>query len=255
MKERYGRLVLPTFLITLLLVLALPGETQDLSAREQQLRQRVNEIYRLFVSGEWRKVEQYVSEDTRDPWFAQPKSTIDSFEIKEIKVAPDGTKADVTVMATFRVPQAALPFTMPQKGEWVFEEGLWFLKIRKPPTLFEMFQATGAPSNPQTSQSPFVFDQNPVLLPKSEGTSEIVVKVPFQNVNPNVVTVQELSTTCACLKAEMDKLRLNPEEHAILTVTYHNTSDTAPPARLAIQALILSPAVYQLELPVVLQDQ
>lgn len=248
-----------------LLALALPGSAQDLAAREQLLRQRVEGVYRLFVTGAWRQVEQYVSEDTRDLWFGQAKSTIDSFELGEIKIDPDGQRALVTVKATFRVLQSPGQFTMPQIGEWLFEEGQWFLKIRKPPTLFEMFGTTTASSSTASSssgaplaspqQSPFAFDQSPVLLPNTAGSSEIVVKVLFRNVSSNRVTVQELSTTCECLKAEMDKRQLNPQEQAFLTVTYQNPPGHAPPLQMAVRAIVFTPAVYQMQLPVLLQDQ
>jgi len=254
MRLRLGTVVARMFVLALWLVPSPSTEAQNLAAREQQLKQRVEEVYRLFVTGEWRKVEAYVSEDSRDLWFGQPKSAIEAYELGEIKLDPDGRRADVTVKATFRVPPVPVPFTMPQKGEWVFENEQWFLKVKPRPTMLEMFRATGAPLNPQASRSPFTFEQNPVVLPKAEGGSEIVVKVPFQNVIPTAVTVQELSTTCACLKAEMDKLQLRPEEHGILTVTYRATAGETPPSGLAIRGLLFTPAVYQLELPVALEN-
>lgn len=234
-----------------LLAFALPGGAQDTAAGEQQLRQRVEEVYRLFVSGEWRKVEQYVSEDARDLWFAQPKSGIEGFQIKDIKIDPDGKRADVIVMATFRVAQVPDPVTMAQRGEWVLDDGVWYLKVKKVPSLYDMFKATGAPSGPQ---SPFVFEQNPVRLPKTEDGSPTVVRIPLQNVSSRAIVVQELSTTCSCLEAIMDRLQLDAQEHAVLTVTYRPPSGQTPPSSLAIRAVLFTPAIYQLELPVLLQN-
>lgn len=148
MRRRLGAYVVRILVLAFLLVSALPTEAQDLAAREQHLRRRVEEVYRLFVTGEWRKVEPYVSADTRDLWSAQPKSTIDSYEIGEIKMDPDGRRADVTIRATFRVPQGPMSFTMSQKSEWVFEKEQWYLKVKKFPALLQMFPATGSPSTP-----------------------------------------------------------------------------------------------------------
>ena len=131
-----------------LLAFALPGSAQDLAAREQQLRQRVEGVYRLFVTGAWRNVEQYVTEDTRDLWLGQAKSTIEAFELGEIKVEPDGLRANVTVKATFRIAQSAGPFTTPQISEWVFEKNQWFLKVKKPRTVIELFQNSGSAAKP-----------------------------------------------------------------------------------------------------------
>ncbi len=223
------------------------------SKQERQLVERVEGIYKLFVSGDWRKIEPFVSEDTRDIWFAQPKGAIESFEIKGVTVAPDGKRADVTVMVTFFVPQANATYTMPQKSEWVYEKGKWFLTVTPPPSLLEMFQAMGAPPQPEQAVSPVVFDQNPILLPKAAVGSEVVVKVSFQNVTPHVVTVQELGTTCACLKAEMNTMELRPTEKGVLTLTYQATA-TPPTPRLAVQALLV-PSMYLLDLPVVFPNE
>lgn len=224
------------------------------SKRERQLLERVEGVYKLFVSGEWRKVESFVSEDTRDLWFGQAKSTIDSFEIKEVTIAPDGKRAAVTVMATFYVPQANAPFTMPQKSEWVYEKGKWFLKVKKPVPITDLFKSNTVPSEPRPAQSPLVFDQNPLQIPSSEADAERVVKVLFQNVTPNVVTVIDLGTNCPCLKAETDITLIQPEQKGILTVTYYPAASPIPLPRLAVQAT-LAPSMYLLDLPVELKNE
>ena len=135
--------------LVLLLAAGLPGRAQDQAAQERQLTERVDQLYQLFVSGEWRKVEPYVAEESQDIWLAQAKGTIDSFEIKEVKVAPDGERADVTVMTIFRIAQVpGSPIHMPQKSEWLFEKSQWVIKLKHPPTMLDIFKRSGAPANP-----------------------------------------------------------------------------------------------------------
>lgn len=241
------------FLALLVLISALPGEAQNIPALERQLTKRVDEYYKLFVTGAWRKVQDYLTEDSQDIWFGLPKNTIDSYEIKEVKIAPDRKQADVTVLVTFRIAQFPSPFTAPRPSKWVYQKRQWFVRLPKPEELSEtiqrVFGTKASSSAPQPVQSPLRFDQNPVRLPRSEGASEITVKVPFQNITTAPVTVRDLGTNCVCLKAEMDKVELAAEEKGILTVTYIAAPGERPSHRMAVQAMI-SPSLYLLDLTV-----
>lgn len=249
MKERYGWLVLTTSLITLLLVSALPGESQSQSDREQQLTRRVDEVYQLFVSGGWRQVEQYLTEDSKDLWLAQAKGKIDSFRVESVQVAPDGLRANVTVMATFHILIAAnAPFTQAQRSEWLYLNDEWFLKLKPPPPSMDFFKLGGTPSAPMVAEMPLRFDQNPIKILRPESGARAVVTVSFQNVTQGVVKVTELGSTCGCLKAEMDKLVLQPQETGTLTVTY--SPPRRAPLRPPVVQAIVNPGSYLLDLPV-----
>jgi len=241
------------FSAVFLLALVLPAgaQDQDLAAREQQLRQRVDELYQLLVTGEWRKVEQYVTEDTRDLWYAQTKGTILSFEFGEIEMDPDGSRADVTMKATFRVDRVPNPVTMPQRSEWFFEGGQWFYKVRKPQSLLEIFKNTKAASSPVAARSPLVFHPNPIRIPDPESGSESVVRVTFWNMSSEVVSFRDLGTNCSCLTVEASRTSLPPRGRATLKVTYH--SSTPPPSEPApaVEAIV-TPSMHILNLPVVI---
>ena len=77
------------------------------------------------------KVGAYVAEESQDIWLVQAKRTVDAFEIQEVTVAPGGQRADVTVMITYRIPQApGAPFRQPQKTEWLYQGGEWFVRLK-----------------------------------------------------------------------------------------------------------------------------
>lgn len=253
MAVRRNRMGLPGLLTILALFSALPGEAQNIPALERQLTKRVDEYYKLLVTGQWRKVQDYLTEDSQDAWFALPKNTIDSYEIKEVKIAPDRKQADVTALVTFRIPQFPSPFTQPRPSKWVYQKRQWFVRVAKPEEMGEILQkvfgAKGPSSAPQPAQSPLRFDPNPVRLPRSESGSAITVKVPFQNITATPVTIKDLGTNCACLKAEMDKETLAPEEKGILTVTYLAAPAEPPSHRMAVQAMIY-PSLFLLDLTV-----
>ncbi len=243
------------FPLILLLAAGLPGRAQDQAALERQLTERVDQLYQLFVSGGWRGVEAYVAEESQDIWLAQAKGTIDAYEIKEVKIAPDGERADVTVMTVFRIPQAPrAPIHMPQKSEWLYQSGQWVIKLKPPPSMLEIFKMSGAPANPGMMKAPLLFDQNPVKISPPEAGSETVVKVPFQNVTSNVVMIQDLSTNCSCLQAEVDRTAVLPDGQGVLTLTYHPSADSSSKRSFSVQA-ILAPSTYFLNLPVVISNE
>ena len=246
------------WLLPLALLAAFPRltEPRNQSALEKRLTTRVDQLYRLFVSGEWDKVMPFVSKDTQNIWLAQNKSTIEAFQIDSIKIAPDGKQADVTVMATFHVPQVpSAPFSIPQKTQWVYEKGQWFIKLRPRPSQLELFKLMAQSSTASLApSSPFVFDQNPVQLPRTEAGAESVVKVSFQNITPLDLTIQNLRTSCSCLKVEVERTVIPVTAKGVFTIRYSESPDTPAGVPLAVQATI-APMMYSLNLPVILGNK
>ncbi len=244
--------------IILLLSLPFPAECKDSGALEKKLTKRVDGFYRSFVTGEWSKITPFVSEDTRQTWLGLNKSTIISYKIDMIEVAPGSKTAKVSVLVTNRIPQAYnAPFTQAQRSEWVYEKGDWFVKIRPRPSLTELFKSINP--NPSANLStpvtpPIAFEQNPVKFLLREDGADSVMKIYFQIAIPVAIVVQNLRTNCDCLKAEMDRTEYPPAGEGIITLTYHPTSSNPPNTPLAVEAT-LAPLGYQLNLPVVLETR
>lgn len=251
----FRRTIFALVILVIGLSLSWPVQAQDQAERERQLTQRVEQLFKLFVSGEWGKVEPFLTEDSKDLWLALPKRAIDSLQLNEVKVAPDGTEAAVTLTITFRIPQfPTAPFTQPQYSKWLYREGEWFFKLQPPPSPLEIFKMGAAQSDPRPAPSPLLFDPNPIRLPNTGSGSQTVGKVSFQNVTPDAVTIQDLRAACPCLKAEVDKTVIAPQQKGVLTVTYAPSLNTAPQRPLAVQAT-LAPSQFVLDLPVVIGDK
>ena len=167
--------------LILLLACGLPAQAQDRAALEQRLSERVEQLYQLFVSGDWSKVDAYITDDSRNIWLAQAKNTIEAFEIDAVTVAPDGQKADVTVMISYRIPQApGAPFTQPQKTEWLHQGGEWFVQLKPPPSPMDLFTKGATAVKPAAPKPAFRFDQNPVSIARPSAGFKAVVKVPLK---------------------------------------------------------------------------
>ena len=243
------------FPLVLLPALALPGQAQERAALQQHLTERVEQIYQLFVSGDWGKVGAYVAEESQDIWLVQAKRTVEAFEIQEVTVAPGGQRADVTVMITYRIPQApGAPFHQPQKTEWLYQGGEWFVRLKPPASLMDLFNRGNAAFKPAAKKAAFQFDQNPVSIARPEAGFEAVVKVPFENVTPDVVTLQDVITTCPCLQATVDQAVVDPGGKGVLTLTYLPSEAPSFQQPLSVRA-VLAPSKYVLDLPVVIGDE
>jgi hypothetical protein len=242
--------------MVLLLSLPLPAECKDSGAMEKKLTKRVDGFYRSFVTGEWSKITPFVSEDTRPIWLGVQKSTIISYKIDTLEVAPGGKTAKVSVMVTNRFPQAYnASFTQTQRSEWIYQKGDWFVKIRPRPSLTELFKSLSTSPGPAVPMTPpIAFEQNPVQFPIRDDGADSVRKVYFQVAIPVAVVVQNLRTNCDCLKAELDRTAYEPTGDGVLTLTYHATSNNPPNSPLVVEATI-APLGYQLSLPVVLEIQ
>ena len=162
MTARFQGIVRRLSPLILLLACGLPAQAQDRAALQQQLSERVDQIYQLFVSGDWSKVDAYITDDSRNIWLAQAKNTIEAFKIDELTVAPDGQKADVTVMISFRIPQfPTAPFSQPQKTEWFHQGGEWFVQLKPPPSLIDLFTKGSTAVKPAAPKPAFRFDPKP----------------------------------------------------------------------------------------------
>lgn len=252
-RNRFVPRLLP---ILLLLAIPLPAENKGPSAQEKKLTKRIDGFYHCFVTGEWNKVTPFVSKDTRQIWLGLGKSTIESYKIDTVEMAPGNKTAKVSVLVTNRFPQAFnAPFTRPQRSDWIYEKGEWFVKLRPRPSLTELFKSLNPPSNVATpATSPVIFEQNPVKLPLPGEGADSVVKISFQNIAPIAISVGNLRTNCACLTAEMDRTEYPMTVQGVLTLTYHPKLNNSPETSLAVQAT-LAPLGYELNLPVVLETK
>ncbi len=184
---------------------------EELDRRKKLLSSRVAEIYKLFQIPSWRKAEAYLTEDSRDIFYEQPKGPVLDFTIKDLEVAPDGMSAQASVEIKFVLAQFPTPLTMLRKTRWVYEQDNWFMKLER------------VPNHPL---APFLLqrtpDKNAVLrFPKleqeiSRGTREYVF--PFENAGKETLSVRALPDDCGCMEASLDKESYAPGEKGELRV-------------------------------------
>lgn len=202
---------------------------------EAALRARMTDFFRYHVTGEYRKAEALVAEDTKDYFYDHTKPKYYSFEIGKIEYSEDFTKAKAVVMCETKINSPGFgtgTFKVPVPSAWKVEDGKWYWWVEPEKiglTPFgkmtpgpEMKNGVAAPSMPSAANIPtsadFLFDQ--VKLDKSAltlapGGSEVIT---IHNTAPGTMSVSVLQRP-AGIDAKLSKASLNSGEKGTLTVT------------------------------------
>jgi hypothetical protein len=199
---------------------------------DQALRERIKQFYQYHVTGEFRKAEGFVAEDTQDFFYSHNKPRYLSFEIKSIQYSDNYTKAKAVVVCEQYVPMPGFgdkPFQVPTPSTWKIENEKWMWWVdpatvgqspfgtMKPGPMKQGAPSLG-PSAAAIAQNPnFLFtqvklDRDAVSLKPGESA-----QVTIANGAPGPMTVT-IAEKLAGVEASLDKTDLQAGEKAILTV-------------------------------------
>jgi hypothetical protein len=145
------------FLLGLSLSLCLLA--QSTPTRETLLRQRVDEFWKAFLDGKYRRADSLVLEDDKDAFFSWPKKKIFKIETSQVKFTEDGKMAEVmTPVETdeMMVGVGQLRITRPVLTYWKLAEDNWWWFAPKDvvreggPFGKMLINPSGQPENAQT---------------------------------------------------------------------------------------------------------
>ncbi|MBY0508423.1 MAG: hypothetical protein K2X03_31220 [Bryobacteraceae bacterium] len=122
--------------MSLLLILAATAPAQTAvevfrkapPATDAALRERVTKFYQTYIDKKWRLSEPIVAEDSKDRYFAAPKSIFFSYAISEIKFEENYTKAIVLGLAEQERMMAMggiIRMKVPLQSYWKIIDGQW----------------------------------------------------------------------------------------------------------------------------------
>jgi hypothetical protein len=128
-----------TLILASLAAVAFAQDPADLFNRapadvDQALRARITEFFHYHVTGEHRKAEALVAEDTQDYFYNNNKPRYISFEIKSIEYSDGYTKAKalVTVKMTLMFPGfIGKVMDIPTGSYWKLVDGKWYWYLTK----------------------------------------------------------------------------------------------------------------------------
>ena len=208
---------------------------------DQALRARIMEFFHYHVTGEYRKAEALVAEDTKDYFYDHNKPRYLSVEINKIEYSDHFTKAKAIVMCEQRINAPGFgnrAFKVPTPSTWKLENGQWVWWVD--PALRNMTPfgkmsagpdspANGAPPTPSAAQLPtspdFLFTQVKLDKKALETPPGHTDTLTIHNTAPGLMTVSIIQAPPG-IEAKLSKSSLNADEKATLTVSA--TKDARP---------------------------
>lgn len=198
---------------------------------DQALRARITEFFQYHVTGEFRKAEAIVAEDTKDYFYDHNKPRYLSFEIQEIQYSDNFTRAKAVVLCAQRmtIGLTSQVFKVPVPSTWKLENGNWYwwvdpklrnltpFGVMKPGP--ETTAGGGQPAIPGIPTSPdFLFkqiklDKTTLVLPHL-----LSGEVAISNTAPGNMKVS-VTRMPPGIEAHLSKTDLAANEKATLTVT------------------------------------
>jgi hypothetical protein len=197
---------------------------------EQALRGRIEEFFHYHVTGEYRKAEQLVAEDTKEYFYVNNKPHYLGFEIGKIDYTDGYTKAKalVTVKMAVMLPGFnGKVMDIPSPSYWKLVDGKWYWYLDEAMRNASPFgqmkpgpntNGGGAPAMPMIAAS----TEELFAQVKTDKTSVTVsagspdqVTISNGMVGPITLTVQ---SKLAGIEAAFDQAEIKPGEKATLTV-------------------------------------
>jgi len=205
-------------------VLAASLQVMAASSSELALRNRVEQLYSALQQGDWRRVEKYLTKESRPIYRAQPKKAVAGYQVDSVNLDPSGQSAAVVV----RVPGppgmiAGPPVFIPQTTRWRLVSGRWYMELPNP----HAAQTLPGPSAQEQASAARISLQSTDLKFQSTWASvgfvhkgEVkVARFAFTNVSQHTVTVADVKTDCPCVRMTSQQKEFKPGDAGVLEFT------------------------------------
>ncbi len=196
---------------------------------DKALRDRIYEFYHYHVTGEYRKAEALVAEDTKDFFYSRNKPSYLSFEISKIQYSDNYTRAKAMVLCEqyVMVPGFAdKPLKVPIPSTWKLVDGKWYWWV-DPEALRETPWGRMTPGpgvRPTSSAFPAIPDSAEPFLHQVKADKQSVrlkpgrsEQVTITNTAPGPMTVS-LAGAPPGIVAKLDRGEMKIGDKAVLTL-------------------------------------
>jgi hypothetical protein len=200
--------------------------TASSSTSEEALRGRVQECYNALQSGDWKKVEKYLTKDSKPIFRNQPKWPLNGYEIQSVTINPDGQTASVVVLVPVTSAVIPKPFPVPRTTQWRLVNHAWYLELSKPGPANAQSVFDQIPKGPinTTARVGFSRDLQFDTVWASFGTvgnnDKRQAKFSFKNVSTHPVTLANFQLGCECLRLKTQQMEYKPGETGTLEIEF-----------------------------------
>ena len=202
---------------------------------DKALRERIYEFYHYHVTGEYRKAEAVVAEDTKDFFYSRNKPGYLSFEISKIQYSDNYTRAKAIVLCEQYVMMpgfADKPLKVPTPSTWKLVDDKWYWYV-DPESLRETpfgKMTPGPGGKPLTGAFPVIPDSAEAFLHQVKADRVSVRLKPGQreqvtitNTAPGNMTVS-VAGSLPGVVAKLDRSDLKIGDKAVLTLVANETA-------------------------------
>jgi len=203
------------------------------STSEEALRGRVQECYNALENGDWKKVEKYLTKDSKSIFRNQPRSPLPGYEIQSVTISPDSRTATVVVLVPVTSAVIPKPFPVPKTTLWRLVNHTWYLELSRPstanqPSVFDMMpKGNIKPPARAAFSRDLKFDSAWVSMGTVTNNDKREAKFSFKNVSAHPVTLAEFQLGCECLRLKTQQMEYKPGESGTLEFEFD-------PAKLGI---------------------
>ena len=197
------------------------------SSSEEALRARVEQCYNALQRGDWQKAEKYFTKDSKSLFRSQTNGLkpLMAYQIKSIKIEPDGRTASVVVQVPMVSTVVPHPILVPKASLWRLINRVWYMDLpRADPNataaLISMAPKVMKPGPALVFSTDLKFESTWCGLGKIEGNEAKVARFPFTNVSTHVVTLSEIQLGCACLRLKTQQKEYKPGESGTLEIEF-----------------------------------
>jgi hypothetical protein len=97
------------------------------SSSEEALRARVEQCYSALQQGDWRKVEKYLTKDSKPLFRSENKKPLTAYQIQSINIESDGRTAWVVVQVHLVSAVLPRPILVPKSSVWRLVNRVWYM--------------------------------------------------------------------------------------------------------------------------------
>jgi hypothetical protein len=221
-KTTVGNVVLAAALLATLWLCTGGDSLAASSSSEEALRARVGQLYAALQQGNWGEAEKYLTKESKQLFRYQSRTPLLGYQIESVKLDPGGDTATVAVKVPTMVPFSAQPILTSQKTQWRLLRHTWYMEYSKPdPKAAQAFLPKTSKPDPKApgihlGSTDLKFQTLWVSLGEAEGNEVKIARFPFTNVSKHNVTVDNVQTSCDCLRLKTQQKEFKPGEAGVL---------------------------------------
>ena len=224
-KRRRAGYCLPTCLPVLLCLLAEVAPAKSATTGEEELRSRVEQCYNALQNGDWRKVEKYLTNESKPAFRNQAKKQIPGYEIQSIKIEPDGKTATVTVLVPVVSAATPRPILVPRPTTWRLIGHAWCMDLPRPEPGGQQWVSGTKPPTVRPGSGPvpskdLKFASTWSGLGNVQSSEVKLASFSFSNVSTHDVTLSDFQLGCPCLRLMTKQMVYKPGESGTVEIEF-----------------------------------